>query len=304
MQCRDKNNVVNHFMRRYLVKHVNDYCPNLVTKCKYCSLEDTLANIVDVHAKVCPMTPLSCPNSGCHNIIKREALKRHLADCEHAQVACKYVRLGCNARVKKDMPTHVQDATLHLQLALDSTEQLQTTNKSLAKKVEKLESKAKTCFTFKMWNFENKKDIDRVYTSYPFYTSPNGYNLAIEIHTNGCGKGLGTHLSVFVKLRKGRNDYDLMWPFEGKVTITLLNQLEDEYHFSRTIQILAKSNIDVGSAYGYETFFEHAKLLYDPANTRTQYLKGDTLFFRVSADDCGDKPWLGCTDTSSCRCSD
>ena len=101
MQCRDTNNAINHFMRKYLVKHVNDYCPNLLTKCKYCDVEDTLANIENVHSKVCTKTPFSCPNAGCCNIIKREALKRHLADCEHAQVACKYARLGCNAKIKK-----------------------------------------------------------------------------------------------------------------------------------------------------------------------------------------------------------
>ena len=199
------------------------------------------------------------------------------------------------------MSTHVQDATLHLQLALDSAEKLQATSNSLAKRVEKLESKAKTYFTFKMWNFESKKDTERVYTSYPFYTSPNGYNMAIKIYTNGYGKGQGTHLSVFVKLVKGRNDCDLLWPFEGKVTVFLLNQLEDKCHFSRTIQMLTKSNIDIGSTYGYETFIEQAMLLYNPAKN-TQYLKDDTLFFRVFAEECGDKPWLGCTSTSSCRC--
>lgn len=222
-ECKNVNNGINRFMRKDLVKHVKEYCPNMRIECRYCKVEDTRSSIDNVHANVCPRTPFSCPNAGCSDTIERRGVKRHIADCKHAQIACKYTRLGCGAMVKKkDMTVHVQDAKLHLQLA---TDKLQTANSSLAKKVEKLiiMTKEKTGFTFKIWHFQEKKEVDRIFTSAPFYTSPTGYNMVIKLYTNGFGKLLGSHLSVYMQIVKGRYDYSLLWPFEGKVTVYLLN---------------------------------------------------------------------------------
>jgi len=39
------------------------------------------------------------------------------------------------------------------------------------------------------------------------------------------------HLAVFVYFMSGKNDDNLVWPFRGKVKVTLLNQLEDKNHW-------------------------------------------------------------------------
>lgn len=158
-ECRDVNNSINRFMRKDLAKHVKDYCPNMRIECQYCKMEDMRSNIDSIHANVCPKTPFSCSNAGCSDVIERQGVKRHLADCGHAQIACKYARLGCGAMVKKkDMTVHVQD-TLHLQIALESTDRLQTANGSLAKKIEKLVTREKVVFTFKIRHYQQKKDL-------------------------------------------------------------------------------------------------------------------------------------------------
>ena len=52
---------------------------------------------------------------------------------------------------------------------------------------------------------------------------------------NGQYSGRGTHLSVSMLVKDGRYDDDLSWPYHGKIYITLLNQLEDKKHYTRTI---------------------------------------------------------------------
>jgi hypothetical protein len=66
--------------------------------------------------------------------------------------------------------------------------------------------------------------------------------------------------------------------FVGDVTITLLNQLEDNNHYTKTINLPATNPHD---NLGYPGFIAHSELAHDPLKN-TQYLKDDTLYFRVS----------------------
>ena len=97
---------------------------------------------------------------------------------------------------------------------------------------------------------------------------------------------------------KGRNDDNLPWPFTGKVTITLLNQEEDENHHTRTMSFPPDSDDISGrvvdgeracSGYGFSTFISHSQL-------DAQYLKNDSLYFRIEVTPPKPpKPWLTCT---------
>lgn len=60
--------------------------------------------------------------------------------------------------------------------------------------------------------------------SVPFYTSKQGYKMCARIYLNGDGLGKETHLSLFFVIMKGPNDALLTWPFEQKVSLTLINQ--------------------------------------------------------------------------------
>lgn len=48
--------------------------------------------------------------------------------------------------------------------------------------------------------------------------------LHYRCYLNGYGVGEGTHLSLFFAVMKGPYDALLQWPFQQRVTMTLLNQ--------------------------------------------------------------------------------
>lgn len=128
--------------------------------------------------------------------------------------------------------------------------------------------------------------------SEPFHTGPYGYKMRLELHPNGRNDGLNTHLSIFVRLMKSEYDGILPWPFDKKVTITLIDQQpcpklrrnihmcsypRNDGHFSpcysRPVEERAQ-NI----AFGFCKFVTQEQL-----KTR-HYIVSDTLFFCVEVD--------------------
>ena len=60
--------------------------------------------------------------------------------------------------------------------------------------------------------------------------------MATTVHANGKGDGAGTHVRESAPILKGKYDTQLKWPFIGKITVTLLNQLEDKNHHQDTLK--------------------------------------------------------------------
>ena len=118
--------------------------------------------------------------------------------------------------------------------------------------------------------------------------------MSLVVDANGYGDGEGTHVSVFAPILEGEYDAELKWPFVGEVTYTLLNQLEDSNHHTITQSIDATQNAQVSDRWGILAFIPHSALAHDPFKN-TQYLKDDTLYFRVSVEVAEYKPWLECT---------
>ena len=81
---------------------------------------------------------------------------------------------------------------------------------------------------------KHKRLQDEQYSS-GFYTSAGRYKLHLKLCATGRGNGKDTHNSCSVNLMPGEYDDTLEWPFQGEVTVQLLNQLEDKNYFKRTI---------------------------------------------------------------------
>ena len=151
--------------------------------------------------------------------------------------------------------------------------------------------------TFAMPEFRKKKQDLKIFVSPSFYTSPNGYHMAVRVDTNGTGSGKNTHVSVSFPILEGKYDTELYWPFVGDVEIILLNQLQDKNHYKQKVCFTVSADKHArktshGSGVGGITkFIRHSAL--DPEKN-TQYLKDDTLYFRVSVEVAQHKPWLQC----------
>ena len=71
--------------------------------------------------------------------------------------------------------------------------------------------------------------------SQPFYTSSNGYKMCARLYLNGDGMGRGSHLSLFFVVMRGEYDSLLLWPFQYKITLVLIDQ-ERQRHISDTFR--------------------------------------------------------------------
>ena len=279
MECKDDTNEIAHIMRKDLDKHLENDCPNRDHECEYCGEKGTYA-----HDAVCKQKILPCPNK-CTKIMQRQDIEKHVhSECEDAVIACDYRIIGCDTKLKrKDMVAHEQEDKLHLNMAIKTVQTLQK------------RSRTSTFMTFKVPDYRDKKEHNKMYTSPLFYTSSNGYQMAILIYVNGTGETM----NKFVTVSSWFSQYDtkLNWPFVGKVKFTLLNQLEDNNHHTMILDIKSTHNIKAESirdTWGNRQFVAHSQLAHDPVKN-TQYLKDDTLYFRVSVDIPDHKPWLECT---------
>ena len=204
---------------------------------------------------------------------------------------------------RKSIRSHERDDKNHLHMAIDTTLKLEKENfklkTDLRSAIEVLEERQLTLkdgqITLKLTDYEKRKRDKAVYSFLPFYSHSRGYHMTLSVYVNGRGVGEGTHVSVFAPLLEGRYDHELKWPFTGKVTFTLLNQLEDKNHHHKKITVTSSNNARVGTSWGYQnSFIQHSKLGHE-ISSNVQYLKDDTLYFRVSVEVDNHRPWLECT---------
>ena len=291
-ECKDDSGKVKHFIKKQVKKHLRRACPNRDYTCKHCGKKGTYAEheITRVHDEVCDMKLLPCPNE-CGATIPRKNVDEHVQnECVYTVIPCKFQNIGCKIEMKREkMAAHENDDKLHLDMALNAVVKLQDANTKLEENNRTLK-KGETV-TFALQNYQNKK---KWATSPSFYTHPNGYHMTLTVFANGNGDGEGTHVSVYVPILEGKFDKGLKWPFVGEVTVTLLNQLEDKNHYTRTIALEDAHNARVGNTLGYHKYIPYSALAHD-AGKNTQYLKDDTLYFRVSAKVADHKPWLECS---------
>ena len=310
-------------LRKDLNHHIHNECPNRDCECEYCGKKGTYANITQVHYVICDEKIVPCSNEDCTETMKRHMIENHVEDdCEYTEVSCKYANIGCEIKLKrKDMRAHEEDDKIHLHLALDAVVELKDKNVQLqdtslqlqdtigrmeyglqladykiqfsSKKGRAWKKQEIVLMTFKLTDYQRKMWNNEEFMSPSFYTSPEGYHMSVIVYANGNGGGRGTHVSAFVHILEGRNDSKLKWPFIGKVKIELLNQLKDGNHHIKTVPFKMEHNTRVGDIrnLGFSQFIPQSKLHHNPS-TKTQYLKDDTLYFRVSVKVPDHKPWL------------
>ena len=313
--------------RERVTSHLQD-CPMVLTECPNEGCEEMVPHsLVQAHLdEDCPFTALYCRYSeaGCEIELPRRELKEHENDLKfHLQVVMKLMKyshdkiavlqnqlIAANAALQSDIKklatatTYLQSVNTSLQsdvkkLTADNSslqKELTTANVSLQSDIAKITAALQNTskdnlLTFKVTDYRKKRDEHATFCSPSFYTSSGGYKMKILVDINGDEDG---YISVYTKLVRGDYDDKLKWPFIGEVNITLLNQLEDAGHYKRTITIPREANFCVGNNWGNPSFLHRLHLRYNEKHY-TQYLKDDTLYFRVSVWTKDNKPWLHCT---------
>jgi TNF receptor-associated factor 4 len=185
----------------------------------------------------------------------------------------------------------------HLQLAVKEITELKSEKKCLQSQLKNLPNQYRP--VIKMSGFAKVKDEGNSWYSPGFYTSPGGYKMCLRVYVNGDGDG--THVSCYIYLMSGEYDDILEWPFHGKVTIQLLNQLKDKNHHKMVVHFVSSTPLECKSrvfggklaeGWGKPRFISHSQLDVNPS-LNCQYLKDDTLYFRVSVEVTSiTKPWL------------
>ena len=138
-----------------------------------------------------------------------------------------------------------------------------------------------------MSEFEQIRMNNEQWYSPVFCTHERGYQFRLRVDANGwCS---GDAVAVVVSLVKGDHDDELEWPFQGTITVQILNHIRNSSH-STVKEFIFKNG-------GYECqpvidetepefgcwcdrFITHSALQYDPVKN-SQYLKDDCLLFSV-----------------------
>ena len=257
--------------------------------CPYCEFTTMQTEKLQIHLMKCDSHTFECPN-GCGAAPSRIGLDQHLEECPEQLVRCKFSMLGCDVELpRKSLESHVATSAEHStefliqhvmkltvlfnQLCAKSDvpnpldQKMWLTNKVLRK--EPLPP-----WVLKMTGFQGKTMKDEMWYSNPVYSHFGGYKMYLSVYANGSEDENNTHVSVYISVMRGANDDNLKWPFKGTIKVSLLNQLEDGQHHTRRFA----DNDDTG--WELEQFISHHDLSYN-GDKNCQYLKDDTLFFRV-----------------------
>ena len=139
-----------------------------------------------------------------------------------------------------------------------------------------------------MRGFEQLKHNNARWYSPVFCTHEKGYHFRLRVDANGwCGTGEG--IAVVVSIVKGDYDDQLQWPFEGVISVQVLNHISNsahsivkEFEFSDGGYECQQVTDETQPEYGCwcDQFIMHKSLPYN-SMTKSQYLKNDCLFFLV-----------------------
>ena len=140
------------------------------------------------------------------------------------------------------------------------------------------------------------KTPDSVWFSDPFLSDTQGYKFCLEVVPNGMMSSAGSDVSICVKLMRGEFDDQLKWPFQGKITVQILNWICDQRHATRVIDFNvdarrygACGRVPVGcvgdrapKGWGILPFLPHSYLPYN-RERQTEFIRNDSVCIRVAS---------------------
>ena len=118
------------------------------------------------------------------------------------------------------------------------------------------------------------------------YTDSFEYKLGIRIYLNGVGDGSGRYVAIFIHMMRGKYDFDVRWPFNRRVTLSIMDQSGAKRHISQSMQ--AKPNLSAfqkpteaicRTGCGFVKFASIDEVFSPP------YVKDDKIFLKIEFSD-------------------
>ena len=276
-------------------------CPKLPLPCpNNCEVGSVPREDMEAHRKECPLEMIQCEyhNVGCEVRMARKDWEKHENKKmkEHLMMT------------KSKLNEELTDTKSQLAIALKQITSLTILMHSQLNPSADVSSVSAAKWSFnleamalmfksgnqvlpvvaKMSGYNKMLENQVRWYSDPFNAHKNGYRMCLSIDTAGAAEGVGTHLSVYLCLMKGSHDDELTWPLREKFEIKLLNQISDSVHHSVTFTYdkapgKCKSKViqdDRATGWGKPQFISNENL--HKTSTTCQYLKHDSLFFKVT----------------------
>ena len=264
--------------RQELDRHLEEECPRRQFTCPFCKTCGEHRNITGDHIRTCPDYILECPNTGCEERIKRSQMVQHRNECPKEIVPCHHSSIGCNIMIKREeLLSHDKErVSFHLDLAVEKIHELTAHRPFTVSKIP----------VIKMQNYSQNKEE---WISPGFYVSTGSYKMALKISTYKWS--FIEYTSCYLALLPGDYDDTPEWPFQGEVTVELLNQLEDRDHITIVHHINdSYNNRVVPPKVNGEWWFIG---LINEDSLPYYFHDNNTLYFRISVMiNSKTKPWL------------
>ena len=136
---------------------------------------------------------------------------------------------------------------------------------------------------------------DAEWYSEPFVSDVQGYKFCLQVVANGMMTSAGSDVSICIKLMRGDYDDQLKWPFQGEITVQILNWVCDQRHATRVIDFNSDAkrygacgrvlNGCMGDraakGWGILPFLPHAYLPFNK-DRNTEFMKNNRLCIRVA----------------------
>ena len=237
------------------IHHLGNECGYEEVECRLCVYRGERREVAHLHPTFCKAFPLRCPNEPrCGAMVTRSTLEEHLEECPEQLLECTFAYAGCTVIVnRRKFAEHLRtQRDEHDRLSKERIEQLSAVildavgNGSL--QIGKdificykpwlhnpcLKQQPTPPYIFKIVHQSTSVSGKFEAQSDPFYSHAGGYKLYLHVVVS-----LGSYnfIEAGIHLLKGENDDNLMFPFKGTLTLTLMNQRADRDHLEETLQI-------------------------------------------------------------------
>ncbi len=302
--CGDK------LQRRHTQNHQIKDCPKRPFGCEHChDYESTYDDVINNHWPVCGSFPIPCPNQ-CGSTIQRQNIGSHVADeCPLTTINCDFHHMGCSVKLPRhNMPEHLRENQLtHISLlATSHAKQQAQINKQqdnlaeqkainikqqaqINKQDEDIRALRMQLNTVKMvstpvltmTNYQQHKTNRTRWYSPPVYTHHQGYKICLRvIASDHFLLRTITTIKVYVLLMRGEFDDSLTWPFQGEISIQLLDQVKGENDwkvYNKPTRDCSRVTVGERATDGPRIIFRDFK----ETDMQCKYLKNDTLVFQI-----------------------